>query len=208
VRGDWRSVADRPRGAGILDVGCGSGGFIRELRSFGFNASGADPFIAQPVMDGDSLLVAQCAIDDITQHYDVVMMHHSLEHVPDQVGTLAEVRRILNPGGTAIIRVPVIDSWAAGYFGDKWAHLDPPRHFFLHTRKSLALAAERAGLKVTQIRDDFNEFGVRGSMAAQAGLSSISPEPVNPARFAELIALQRKAAKNGQGDMVTMFASA
>ena len=181
---------------------------IRSLRKLGYNAVGADPFIAEPVMADGRVVVAKSAIEDITHSYDVVMMHHSLEHVPDQIGTLAQVRRILAPGGTAIIRVPVIDSWAAEHFGQQWAHLDPPRHFFLHTRNSLRLAAERAGLTVREIRDDYHEFGVRGSLAVRSGFTSVVRDGLDPEQLAALLDQQRQAARTGRADMVTLFAHA
>src|SRR5690606_22016623 len=40
--------------------------------------------------------------------YDFVMASHVLEHVPDDRKALAEIRRILKPGGIAVLPVPII----------------------------------------------------------------------------------------------------
>lgn len=112
----------------------------------------------------------------------------------------------MKTGGTANIRVPVIDSWAAEEFKEHWAHLDPPRHFYLHSRKSLRIAAERAGLEVVSIRDDYNDFGVRGSLQARRGRASISTQALDPAELADMQAQQRRACASGRADCVTMFA--
>ncbi len=207
-QGNWRSIADVPKTAKILDVGCGTGEFLRSLRAMGYDARGTDPFIDREVIENGEVIVQNRDIAAITEQFDVVMMHHSLEHVVGQTETLRQVHRILNPGGLAIIRVPVIDSWAAQEFGDHWAHLDPPRHFYLHSRKSLRIAAEKAGLEVTAIRDDYNEFGVRGSLHLRHGRTSIASDPLDPNEYAPLLAEQRRACASGRADTVTMFARA
>ncbi|QZH76199.1 MAG: class I SAM-dependent methyltransferase [Erythrobacter sp.] len=207
-QGNWRAIAGVPKTASILDVGCGAGEFLRSLRAMGYDARGTDPFIDREVIENGEVIVQNRDIAAITELFDVVMMHHSLEHVVDQVETLRQVRRALNPGGTAIIRVPVIDSWAADHFGENWAHLDPPRHFYLHSRKSLRIAAKRAGLEVTLIRDDYNEFGVRGSLHLRRGRTSMAREPLDPSEYAPLLAQQRQACASGRADTVTMFARA
>ena len=42
--------------------------------------------------------------------YDLVLANHFLEHVPDTLGTLGEIHRILKPGGRAVIQVPYFRS--------------------------------------------------------------------------------------------------
>jgi hypothetical protein len=46
--------------------------------------------------------------------YDLILCNHVLEHVDDRAA-LAEIRRLLAPGGTAILTTPVIEGWAATY---------------------------------------------------------------------------------------------
>jgi ubiquinone/menaquinone biosynthesis C-methylase UbiE len=40
--------------------------------------------------------------------YDIVYASHVLEHVPDDLAAIAEIRRILAPGGIAILPVPIV----------------------------------------------------------------------------------------------------
>lgn len=42
------------------------------------------------------------------QSYDVVYASHVLEHIPDDQAAVAEIRRILRPGGVAILPVPLV----------------------------------------------------------------------------------------------------
>jgi SAM-dependent methyltransferase len=46
--------------------------------------------------------------------YDLILCNHVLEHVDDSAA-LAEIRRLLAPGGTAILTTPVIEGWATTY---------------------------------------------------------------------------------------------
>ena len=53
-----------------------------------------------------------CAVDATALpypdvHFDVVLANHILEHIDDDWRALAEIRRVLRPGGFAILQVPV-----------------------------------------------------------------------------------------------------
>lgn len=47
--------------------------------------------------------------------FDAVMLNHVLEHIPDDRAALAELFRILRPGGLAVITVPVVEGWERTY---------------------------------------------------------------------------------------------
>jgi SAM-dependent methyltransferase len=50
--------------------------------------------------------------------YDCVVCSHVLEHVDDRKA-LAEIHRVLRPGGVALIMLPIIEGWAATYENPK-----------------------------------------------------------------------------------------
>ncbi len=103
-------LADR-RPANILDLGCGAGGFLPSLEELG------DTLVASD-MDRESLvfcrqrgfmLSAQSLSDTLpfaSDSFDLVCMFDVLEHTPDDRKVLAEVRRILRPGGLLVLSVP------------------------------------------------------------------------------------------------------
>jgi SAM-dependent methyltransferase len=64
-------------------------------------------------------------------------MWHVLEHLHDPGMALAEVSRILKPGGVALVGVPNFSGLEARLFKDKWFHLDVPRHVTHLTKASL-----------------------------------------------------------------------
>jgi hypothetical protein len=77
------------RSARILDVGCGSLLFIRALRDCGYSCLiGANPF-AELVDDVGQRIYKQ-SIDEVLGDFDLVMFHHSFEHVETPLETLVE----------------------------------------------------------------------------------------------------------------------
>jgi len=133
----------------ILDVGCGAGGLLLKLQREGFRSLlGADPFIQADIDYGNGVRILKRGVDELDGQYDFIMLHHSFEHMPDPAAALAWLARRLAAGGTLLLRIPVSDCWARKHYGTNWMAWDAPRHLYLHTRKSMALLAEGAGLAI------------------------------------------------------------
>jgi 2-polyprenyl-3-methyl-5-hydroxy-6-metoxy-1,4-benzoquinol methylase len=142
----------------ILDVGCGSAVLLCSLRDLGFkNLVGVDAYIENELNYPDGVRVLRKTIHDIQAQFDLVMLHHVFEHVPCPGETLKEAAKLLPSGGICLIRIPVVDCWAWEYYGVHWYAIDAPRHFFLHSKKSMALLAEEAGFKIRQVVYDSAE---------------------------------------------------
>jgi 2-polyprenyl-3-methyl-5-hydroxy-6-metoxy-1,4-benzoquinol methylase len=140
----------------ILDVGCGSGWLVRDLRAAGFSATGIDRF-APAVSGPDGPVVTQGELQDVAEQYDCIIFNHSLEHIADQVGTLRLALSKLRPAGTCTVRIPIAArAWKD--YGTDWVQLDAPRHLFVHSEKSLHLAAEKAGFIVADTVFDSFDF--------------------------------------------------
>lgn len=148
----------------MLDVGCGAGNMVRSLRHWGFkNAEGVDPYIANHVLHRGKTLVWKRQLSEMAPSYHCISFHHSLEHMPNQAGVLADARRLLAPGGVIIIRIPVAGTAAWRTYKENWVQLDPPRHFYLHSEASLRLLAQQSGLVVDAISYDSDGFQFWGS---------------------------------------------
>jgi SAM-dependent methyltransferase len=153
-----------PRDATILDVGCGSGDLLLLLRSLGFHKlTGADPFVANDIAYANGVEVWKKDLAEISRKFDVIMSHHSFEHMTDPNQILLHAARLLNPGGWIIIRVPIAGSYAWKKYGTNWVQLDPPRHIFLPTTRSMEILADAAGLRLCEVVHESNEFQFWGS---------------------------------------------
>ncbi len=161
-----------PQGRGrLLDVGAGSGLLVRQMNALGWRAEGVD-FDTKAVERARSLGLTmhqgslfEQRFDSAT--FDAVAMSHSIEHVHDPVAWLAEVRRILKPGGRLSIATPNTRSLLHRRYGPHWFALDPPRHLHLFNRDALASALRLAGFGnvriFTSVRDANGAYlGSRG----------------------------------------------
>jgi SAM-dependent methyltransferase len=148
---DWFRYSRAGLSARILDVGCGRGALLHELRLDGFrDLSGVDPFVAKDLEYGNGIRIKKAQLWDLPGPYDLIMMHHSFEHMPEPMRTLEAASRLLAPGGALLIRIPVV-GFAWREYGADWFQIDAPRHFYLHSRKSLAHLAERAGYRIDAV---------------------------------------------------------
>ena len=153
------TTADR-----ILDVGTGSGEHVLALRDAGVtSAVGLDPYLDADIMDGGRVLVHKRDLGAMTGEFDLVTFHHALEHVPDQVQSLAHARARLSPRGRILVRVPSVSSWAFEQYGTNWVNLDAPRHLCLHSHQSMGIAAAKAGLVIDRLWCDATSMSFMGS---------------------------------------------
>jgi len=162
----------------ILDVGCGSGGLLLKLQREGFrNLLGADVFIERDLDYGNGVRILKRPIDALEGQFEFVMLHHSFEHMPDSLGTLRGLRRIVAPGGTLLLRIPVADSYSRRKYGLNWMAWDAPRHLFLHTVKSLHLAAAASGFDVAEVTYDSSRSQFVGSELYLRGVTFQEQNP-------------------------------
>ncbi|CAI9406734.1 Ubiquinone biosynthesis O-methyltransferase, mitochondrial [Pleomorphomonas sp. T1.2MG-36] len=139
----------------ILDVGCGNGKLLNHLRTIGFkNLIGVDPFAPCDFKTNAGVEIKRSYVSQLNETYDLIMYHHSFEHVPDPFIELKSVAERLNSGGACLIRIPTPSSEAWEKYGTKWVQLDAPRHFTLISRKGIELLAGRCGLSLRSLVDD------------------------------------------------------
>ena len=146
--GHWSRICGVRRSDSILDVGCGHGALLRRMRRWGFtNLVGIDPSARQEArLPG--LTIRRAELKDIDQRFDLIMLHHVLEHVADPVLMLRLAAGCLRAGGRILVRLPLAASYAARRFGADWFALDPPRHLAIPSLRGFECLARRANLTV------------------------------------------------------------
>ena len=144
----------------VLDVGAGDGTLIDALARRGRDVVGLEREPGRPDLRDEPL-------DRLEPGWAAIVFWHSLEHLPEPGAALREAARLLDQGGVAVIAVPNTDSLQARVFGDRWLHLDLPRHLVHLPAATLIAGLETAGFEVERIS------GLRGGQIAIGWLDGL-----------------------------------
>ena len=160
----------------VLDVGCGSGIMIYALALAGVRKPvGVDPFApADRHFDNGAELLRR-DLADVEDTFDLIMFHHSLEHVPDPATSLELAMTKLAPGGQILVRMPTVSSEAYDIYGADYYGLDAPRHVSIPSRAGVDALAERVGLRVVRTRDDSTASQFWASEQVRRGIPLMAP---------------------------------
>lgn len=142
-------------GARLLDVGCGSGVFLRVAAALGYRAQGLEFDAAAAgaaVAAGCEVTVGAIdAVDFDGGAFEQVTLNHVIEHLHDPVDSLRRLRGWMRPGARLWIQTPNVASRGAERYGAQWRGLEPPRHLVMFDADSLRLALERAGFERVEL---------------------------------------------------------
>jgi SAM-dependent methyltransferase len=163
----------------ILDVGCGNGGFLMQMKRRGFEVEGTEwtadaaariPHAADfPIHVGDLI-----EMNLSPQSFDAVTLWHVFEHLRQPRETLARIHSLLKPGGVLLMSMPNVESAQAQRYGTHWFHHDPPRHLFGFGPHSITLLLENSGFRVERLGTwsfEQNPFGGIQSRLNERGFS-------------------------------------
>jgi SAM-dependent methyltransferase len=191
----------------ILDIGSAWGFFLYVCRERGWDAWGVDPARVEseyarrrfglPIVTG-TLADARFP----SESFDVVTLWHVLEHLPDPVGELGEIRRILKPGGLLVISVPTAHSLKDFDYGPV------PLHCWYFERTTLSVLIEREGFRVVRV------VGAGGTGAVRTlkklGVRNPAQTLVRHWRFLSLVRKAARAVLNlaGPRKEITLYARA
>jgi len=148
----------------ILDVGCGDGKLLYELKEIGLdNILGIDPFINRDITYDNGLQIKKVDIGQTKCCWDIIMFNHSLEHILDPLEALLKAKDKLHETGVIIIRTPVADTFAWEKYGTEWVQIDAPRHVHVFSLKSLGILVNNVGMNIYDVIYDSTEFQFWGS---------------------------------------------
>jgi 2-polyprenyl-3-methyl-5-hydroxy-6-metoxy-1,4-benzoquinol methylase len=167
----------------IADVGCGDGSLLRAMHSLGLrDLTGIDPYVPERV-SVPGVRILRENLDDFVaksdERFDVVMFHHSLEHVLDPGAFLRRAIDMLTPDGVIFVRLPVVNlAWEL--YREAWWNLSAPQHVSLPSERSMRALAERNGLKMRGVVYDSNRMQFVVSEAHKQDRSRYEAFPSNP----------------------------
>jgi len=139
----------------VLDIGCGTGDFLKIAQEYKWNIAGVEPNAqARKIASDKTGIEIQnndwlATIDD--HSFDAITMWHVLEHVPNLPAQIASLKRIIKLNGTIFIAVPNFKSHDANHYKEKWAAYDVPRHLWHFSQKSIKGLFQKENLKVVKI---------------------------------------------------------
>lgn len=148
----------------IADVGCGNGQLLYELQVAGFeDLHGFDPFLESESQLGPGLKLWNKEFGQTDCYFDVVMLHHSFEHMEDPEQVLKTCFERLNSEGMLLVRCPVADAAVWKEKRALWVQLDAPRHLSIPSTQGFVEAAQRSGFEVKEILFDSTAFQFWGT---------------------------------------------
>ena len=169
---EFHEIASRaiPRGGEILEIGAGpSNRTSRFLATIG-RVHGLDPDPA--VKTNDALASASLLEDDRypfeDARFDACVSNYCIEHIPDPARHLAEVARVLRPGGAYVLRTPnrwhyvslfssLTPHWVHDLLANRLRNIGEEGHepyptvYAMNTRRDVERLASRAGLDVEEL---------------------------------------------------------
>jgi SAM-dependent methyltransferase len=179
--------------ASTLEVGCGDGALLCELHRRGFGGALSGVEIAEAAV---AIARSRPQIDSVELYdglhlpaadgaYELGVLSHVLEHVPDPVALLSEVARACR---AVLVEVPLEANWSARRAG-KREHAAEVGHLQRLDRRAIREIVASAGLSIAAELEDplprdvhrFFAVGPRGRAAAgakwavRAGAHRLSP---------------------------------
>jgi SAM-dependent methyltransferase len=176
------------RGA-MLEIGCGPGFMLAEMRALGWDAHGLEisEYAVRHARETLGLDVAQGIVAPgrlADGAFDLVLMGDVLEHLADPLAALRIVRGWLKPAGIAVIAVPSTLNLLSARIGMllyarsgacKTLQL-PPYHLFEFTPATLTRMVEAAGLRLVRLDQSavpLAKMGLRGTPLENAGKQAL-----------------------------------
>jgi SAM-dependent methyltransferase len=165
-------VRARCDGTTLLDVGCHVGNLVAVAEEYGFDARGID--IDPVAVEAGRRLgrnIELRTIAAIEGAYDAVVLNHVLEHVGALRPFLANLARLLVPGGRAFILVPYHRGLVPRLMADHWFGWVPSQHVWQFTPATLqAVVKDAAGLQPVEVTTtgaiEPPSAGVKGQLKA------------------------------------------
>lgn len=136
----WLINKMRPEGNNLLDVGCGTGYFLKNCKKKNWEVVGVEPNKLARKIAGTHNIKVYKKLESLSgseKKFDVITLWHVLEHLYDLEDTIKLFQKLLKPSGLLLIAVPNYKSYDAKYYGSAWAAYDVPRHLWHFSRKAV-----------------------------------------------------------------------
>ena len=140
----------------LLDIGCSYGYFLKLAEEYGWEGYGVEisDYVSRYCREELNLNIFTGGLSEAhypDQHFDVITMFHTLEHVQDPRGWLREINRILKRDGLMVVAVPNIGSLKAMLAKKDWELFKAPEHLYHFSRQTLILLLVKTGFQPVRV---------------------------------------------------------
>lgn len=171
-------IAARIESGNVLDLGCGGGqameGFPPSFRPFGIEISAAAAATADRAFRarGGYAINAPC-VEGLRRFGDyffaAASLRSYLEHEAEPAPVLENLKRVLVPGGIAVVKVPNYDLLNRKVMGRRWCGFRYPDHVNYFTPRTLRVMATKVGFEAN--------FGLTGRLPTSDNLWAVLTKP-------------------------------
>ena len=135
----------------VLDIGAGTGDFLREARNRNWSITGVEPSLIARKRAEEKQVELYSSIQEVTDSdYDAITLWHSLEHMPQLDSQIREIKQRLSPDGVILVAVPNFRSLDAKIYKEHWAAYDVPRHLWHFSQQAIKRIFEQHDFKIHQ----------------------------------------------------------
>lgn len=161
----------------VLEIGAGVAFTLKIAKDRGWEVFGTEisPFAVRYAKEKFGLEIFLGTLEEAKfpkDFFDLVIMTHVLEHLPDPFKSLEKVFHILKNSGILYIVVPNIASFKAWLKKGKWAYLHPGMHLYHFSPRTLKKMVLKAGFKVIHMETPWDIITVED--LSKTGINSLS----------------------------------
>ncbi len=136
-------------GRRLLEVGASDGQLLALARERGFEVAGVEPNgrLVEVALSEHGVTLFPGTLAEAgyaPTSFDVVVMLHVIEHLPDPCAEVARVAELLRPGGLFLIETPTLDNPWFRLLGARWRQIIP-EHAWFFTEETLRRLLDREG---------------------------------------------------------------
>ncbi len=126
----------------ILEVGCGTGTLLNEMKKRGWSVVGIEPneHAANYARTRFGMEIFNGTLEEYNpepESFDVVCAWNVVEHLPSPAQDMTRMQRALKKGGLLVMSIPNLESPERCLFGEAWLGWDLPRHIYQIPRPAL-----------------------------------------------------------------------
>jgi SAM-dependent methyltransferase len=140
----------------LLDLGCGTGAFLKVMHDAGWQVQGLEPDDAAAKIARERSGLQVDKPEKIhglnAETFDAITLWHVLEHVHTLTEYLQTMHRLLKKDGVLFIAVPNHTSLDARHYQEAWAAYDVPRHLYHWSPQSMQSMLEKNGFELVEKR--------------------------------------------------------